>query len=70
MNDLFEKVTRIIIIALLTFAVYSLFEMSQNGRYQTFGKDYGWIIDTKTGEIYYTQHEKNPTLSSPGILKE
>lgn len=70
MNNSFEKATRVIIIALLLFLSYCLFEISKNGRYQLESistSHPGWIIDTQTGRIYKPSSGYNPSPYSHEI---
>lgn len=62
MNNFFEKTTRIIIIILLIFLAYCLFEISKNGRYQLeiSSERPILIIDTKTGITYVPIRGENP----------
>ncbi len=62
MNNSFEKTTRIIIIILLIFLAYFLFEISRNGRYQVVISNERpiLIIDTRNGKTYVPIREGNP----------
>jgi len=62
LNRIIEKYNRIIIIILLLFISFCLFEISKNGRYQVVisNERPTLIIDTRNGKTYIPIRGKNP----------
>lgn len=55
-------VFKISLLIILVWIAYSLYNLSNNGRYQFDNTDYSLIIDTRTGKTYEINYDEGKSV--------